>query len=83
MRAVIFVQTTSTSCEINSELFLFGEDVILQSTFLEPDLDCEEMGLKFLGGYSGITVRDWDGCIVCKCGYDCWGSWKVRGVHEV
>jgi hypothetical protein len=33
------------------------EDVGLHSPFLEPDLDCEEMGLKFLGGYGGITVR--------------------------
>jgi hypothetical protein len=30
----------------------------LHSSFLEPDLDCEEMGLKFLGGYVGIIVRD-------------------------
>jgi hypothetical protein len=33
------------------------EGVGLHSLFLEPDLDCEEMGLKFLGGYGGITVR--------------------------
>jgi hypothetical protein len=33
------------------------EGVGLHSPFLEPDLDCEEMGLKFLGGYGGITVR--------------------------
>jgi hypothetical protein len=32
------------------------EGVGLHSPFLEPDLDCE-MGLKFLGGYGGITVR--------------------------
>jgi hypothetical protein len=29
----------------------------LHSPLFEPDLDCEEMGLKFLGGYGGITVR--------------------------
>jgi hypothetical protein len=29
------------------------EGVGLHSPFLEPDLDCEEMGLKFLGGYGG------------------------------
>jgi hypothetical protein len=29
----------------------------LHSPFLEPDLDCEEMGLKFLEGYGGIAVR--------------------------
>jgi hypothetical protein len=29
----------------------------LHSPFLEPDLDCEEMDLKFLGGYGGITVH--------------------------
>jgi hypothetical protein len=29
----------------------------LHSALLEPDLDCEEMGLKFLGGYGGIIVR--------------------------
>jgi hypothetical protein len=33
------------------------EGIGLHSPFLEPDLDCEEMGLKFLGGYGGITVR--------------------------
>jgi hypothetical protein len=33
------------------------ECVGLHSPFLEPDLDCEEMGLKFLGGYGGIIVR--------------------------
>jgi hypothetical protein len=33
------------------------EGVDLDSLFLEPDLDCEEMGLKFLGGYGRITVR--------------------------
>jgi hypothetical protein len=33
------------------------EGVGLHSPFLEPDLDCEEMGLKFLGVYGGITVR--------------------------
>jgi hypothetical protein len=33
------------------------EGVGLHSPFLEPDLDCEEMGLKFLGSYGGITVR--------------------------
>jgi hypothetical protein len=33
------------------------EGVGLHSKFLEPDLDCEEMGLKFLKGYGGITVR--------------------------
>jgi hypothetical protein len=33
------------------------EGVGLHSPFLELDLDCEEMGLKFLGGYGGITVR--------------------------
>jgi hypothetical protein len=33
------------------------EGVVLHSPCLEPDLDCEEMGLKFLGGYGGITVR--------------------------
>jgi hypothetical protein len=33
------------------------EGVGLHSPFLEPDLDCEEMGLKLLGGYGGITVR--------------------------
>jgi hypothetical protein len=33
------------------------EGVGLYSPFFEPDLDCEEMGLKFLGGYGGITVR--------------------------
>jgi hypothetical protein len=32
------------------------EGVGLYSPFLEPDLD--GMGLKFLGGYGGITVRD-------------------------
>jgi hypothetical protein len=56
----------------------------LQSPFLELGLDCEEMGLEFLGGYSGITVRGYDGCIVRKCGYGCcWGGWKVRSIHEV
>jgi hypothetical protein len=43
----------------------------LHSSFLEPNLDCEEMGLKFMGGYGGNTVRGQDGCIVCKCGYGC------------
>jgi hypothetical protein len=36
------------------------EGVGLHSPFLKPDLDCEEMDLKFLGGYGGITVRGWD-----------------------
>jgi hypothetical protein len=27
------------------------------SPLLEPDLDCEKMGLKFQGGYGGITVN--------------------------
>jgi hypothetical protein len=29
----------------------------LHSLFLEPGLDCKEMGLEFLGGYGGISVR--------------------------
>jgi hypothetical protein len=33
------------------------EGVGLHSPFLEPDLDCEQMGLKVLGGYGGITDR--------------------------
>jgi hypothetical protein len=33
------------------------EGVGLHSPFLEQDLDWEEMGLKFLGGCGGITVR--------------------------
>jgi hypothetical protein len=33
------------------------EGVGLHSPFLEPVLDWEEMGLKILGGYGGITVR--------------------------
>jgi hypothetical protein len=33
------------------------EGVDLHSPFLEPDLYFEEMGLKFLRGYGGITVR--------------------------
>jgi hypothetical protein len=32
------------------------EDIGLHSPFLEPDLDCEEMILKFLRGYGGIIV---------------------------
>jgi hypothetical protein len=55
----------------------------LHSPLLEPDFDWEEMGLKFLGGYGGITVRGLDGCIVCKCDYGCWGGWKVCSVQEV
>jgi hypothetical protein len=31
------------------------ESVGLHSPFLEPELDCEKMGLEFLGGYGGIT----------------------------
>jgi hypothetical protein len=42
------------------------EGVGLYSPFLEPELDCKEMGLEFLGGYGGITVRGEDGCIVSK-----------------
>jgi hypothetical protein len=33
------------------------EGVGLHSPLLEPDLHCEKMGLEFLGGYGGITVR--------------------------
>jgi hypothetical protein len=33
------------------------EGVGLDSPFLEPDFDCEKMGLKFQGGYGGITVH--------------------------
>jgi hypothetical protein len=33
------------------------EGVGLHLPFLEPELDCKEMGLEFLGGYGGITVR--------------------------
>jgi hypothetical protein len=32
------------------------EGIGLHSPFLEPDLDCEKMDLKFLGGYGGIIV---------------------------
>jgi hypothetical protein len=39
------------------------EGVGLHSPFLEPDLDCEEMSLTFLGCYGGITIRGWDGGI--------------------
>jgi hypothetical protein len=38
-------------------LYYVPNAVGLHSPFLEPDLDCEEMGLKFLGGYGGMTVR--------------------------
>jgi hypothetical protein len=31
--------------------------VDLHSPFLDPDLECEEMSMKFLGGCVGITVR--------------------------
>jgi hypothetical protein len=33
------------------------EGVGLNSPFFEPDLDCEEMRLKFLGGCGRITVH--------------------------
>jgi hypothetical protein len=33
------------------------EGVGLHSPFLELELDCEKMGLEFLGGYGEITVR--------------------------
>jgi hypothetical protein len=33
------------------------EGVGLYSPLLEPDLDCKEMGLEFLGGRGGIAVR--------------------------
>jgi hypothetical protein len=33
------------------------EGVGQHSPFLEPDLNYEEMGLKLLGGYGGITVE--------------------------
>jgi hypothetical protein len=32
------------------------EGVGLRPPFLEPVLDCKEIGLEFLGGYNGITV---------------------------
>jgi hypothetical protein len=33
------------------------EGVGMNSPYGGPDLDCEEMGLKFLGGHGGITIR--------------------------
>jgi hypothetical protein len=36
------------------------EGVGLRSPFFEPDLDCDEMGSKFLGDYGGITVSSFN-----------------------
>jgi hypothetical protein len=72
---------SSTCGEGNVDRF---ECVGLHAPLVEPDLDCVEVGLEFLGSYGGVTVRGENGCVVSKGCYGCcWGGWKDRGAYEI
>jgi hypothetical protein len=54
---IIHMDARARAAACGERYVVLFEGVGLHSPLLESDLDYEEMGLKFLGGYGWITVR--------------------------